>query len=80
MNTSLSTCQWNDTMTRRRSTRAPKWLPLWIVEVRWGWHPVKVVSRYCVRELTLARDLVGLPPPIKLLIVLGYEKGSPKNG
>ena len=44
------------------SIRASEWLPSWIREVRRGWHPVKGVQRYCIRELTVARDLLYLPP------------------
>ena len=44
--------------------RASEWLPSWIWEVRRGWHPVKGVQRYCIRELTLARDLLCLLPVI----------------
>ena len=29
--------------------------------IRWGWHPMKGVTGYCARELTLARGLLCLP-------------------
>ena len=51
-------------MTRHRSAWASEWLSLWILEVCRGSHPMKGVQWNCIRELTLARGLLCLPPPI----------------